>query len=300
MHLKKYQLKFPELFKNFNILDVSSKKEYVIVQSKYGLHNIRIYNLAKGAKLSIVNAIDKTEYFINFASEIHNNLYDYSLVNYISNKIKVKIISSEGIFEQTPGSHLSGCGCPKLGSNSTAIKQSSNTEEFIKKAKKIHGDKYDYSLVDYKNASSKVKVISKHGVFEVTPHNHLRGKGCPILAKETISIKKGKNSTWWQSEKWEKAAEKSKNFDFFKLYIIKCYNEAETFYKIGKTFKTIKKRFWCKRSMPYNYEIIKIITGTAKEISELEEKIKEKNKDYSYIPIIKFGGFRECFFNIFL
>ena len=53
------------------------------------------------------------------------------------------------------------------------------TEEFIKKAREIHGDKYDYSLVDYKNAHTKIKIICPiHGEFEQAPFNHLNGKGC--------------------------------------------------------------------------------------------------------------------------
>jgi len=53
------------------------------------------------------------------------------------------------------------------------------TEQFIEKAKAVHGDKYDYSLVDYKNAKTKVKIIcSIHGVFEQIPYNHLQGKKC--------------------------------------------------------------------------------------------------------------------------
>lgn len=54
------------------------------------------------------------------------------------------------------------------------------TEEFIKRAKEIHGNKYDYSLVDYKNARTKVKIICpEHGVFEQQPRAHLNKQGCP-------------------------------------------------------------------------------------------------------------------------
>lgn len=51
--------------------------------------------------------------FIEKANKIHFNKYDYSLVNYINSKLKVKIICFEhGIFEQTPNHHLSNGGCP--------------------------------------------------------------------------------------------------------------------------------------------------------------------------------------------
>lgn len=55
----------------------------------------------------------------------------------------------------------------------------SKTEEFILKAKKIHGDKYDYSKVNYVNNTTKVCIICpEHGEFWQTPSNHLCGKGC--------------------------------------------------------------------------------------------------------------------------
>ena len=51
--------------------------------------------------------------FIGDANLIHNNTYDYSLVEYINSKTKIKIICPKhGIFEQTPNSHLSNQGCP--------------------------------------------------------------------------------------------------------------------------------------------------------------------------------------------
>ena len=56
----------------------------------------------------------------------------------------------------------------------------SNTEEFIKKAKKVHGNKYDYSKVNYVGNKIEVTIICpEHGEFEQTPKGHLRGQGCP-------------------------------------------------------------------------------------------------------------------------
>ena len=53
------------------------------------------------------------------------------------------------------------------------------TEKFIQDAYCKHGDKYNYKLVDYKNSSTKVKIICPvHGTFEQTPDIHLRGQGC--------------------------------------------------------------------------------------------------------------------------
>ena len=56
-------------------------------------------------------------------------------------------------------------------------------EQFIAEAKSVHGDKYDYSLVDYVGTDSKVRIICPvHGVFEQTLYNHMKGHGCPECA----------------------------------------------------------------------------------------------------------------------
>lgn len=69
------------------------------------------------------------------------------------------------------------------------------TEEFIEKAKVIHGDKYDYSLVDYINAKTRISIICpEHGVFEQRPDNYLEGNGCPLCGNLTISKKLSKKS----------------------------------------------------------------------------------------------------------
>jgi Zn finger protein HypA/HybF involved in hydrogenase expression len=67
------------------------------------------------------------------------------------------------------------------------------TEEFIKKAQLIHGDQYDYTLVRYVNARTKVSVICPiHGKFEQTPSSHLNGSGCPLCGSVKGAAKKSK------------------------------------------------------------------------------------------------------------
>lgn len=90
--------------------------------------------------------------FIARAREIHGDKYDYSKTKYSNRKSKVTIICPKhGIFKQAAYSHLRGCGCKKCSN-----KNKLTTEEFIKKAKDIHGNKYDYSKTKYKSYSSKV------------------------------------------------------------------------------------------------------------------------------------------------
>lgn len=96
----------------------------------------------------------------------------------------------------------------------------------------------------------------------------------------------------------EKTAEKSKYFDSFKVYIIKCWNEEEEFYKIGRTFKRTNNRFHHSSIMPYNYEIIKEIIGDAEEIIKLELKLKNEHKIFKYTPKLEFCGMHECYSKI--
>lgn len=118
-----------------------------------------------------------TEKFIERSKLIHGDRYNYSLVDYIGSKLKVKIICSQhGEFIQKPNHHLGGVGCPICGGTNKL-----NTFEIIKQFQKVHEDRYDYSLVDYKNDNYKVDIIcSKHGKFSQSPTHHKQGKGCPV------------------------------------------------------------------------------------------------------------------------
>jgi hypothetical protein len=117
-----------------------------------------------------------TEESIIKAKLIHGDKYDYSKVNYTNSKEKVIIICKiHGDFEQTMDSHINKhTECRKCSGNYIPT-----TEEFIQKAILIHGDKYNYSKVDYKNNRDKIIIIcNKHGQFEQTPNNHIQKKGC--------------------------------------------------------------------------------------------------------------------------
>lgn len=133
-----------------------------------------------------------TEEFIEKAKKVHGNKYDYSKVEYIDKLTPVIIICPKhGEFTQTPDTHLNGSGCQKCGmekSKKTAVSQKLTTEKFIEKARKIHGNKYDYSKVEYVNSHTPVKIICKiHGEFEQSPTNHLCGKGCPICSGKNMT-----------------------------------------------------------------------------------------------------------------
>ena len=123
---------------------------------------------------------------INRFKEVHGDKYDYRNVIYTKMINKVEIICHEhGSFYQTPHSHLKGQGCPECAKVSRAKKRTNTTDNFIKRAKEIHGEKYDYSKVEYLNNRTKVCIICpEHGEFWQRPNEHLNGRGCHECAKE--------------------------------------------------------------------------------------------------------------------
>ena len=141
--------------------------------------------------MGVSNVRKTTEQFVEEAETIHGNKYDYSKVEYKNNKTKICIVCPEhGVFWQSPSKHLSGQGCPKCKGSKISESLTSNTEEFIQKARQLYGNRYDYSKVEYKNNFTKVCIICpKHGSFLITPKHHLRGEGCPHCGKELSAYK---------------------------------------------------------------------------------------------------------------
>ena len=133
----------------------------------------------KNQQLSKNKTLSK-EQFIEKANIVHNNKYDYTNSVFISTKHKVNILCEKhGEFIQSASSHLQGHGCPKCALEETSKRLLDTKETFITKARKIHGDKYDYSKVEYVNSQTKVCIICPiHGEFWQKPNYHLCGYGC--------------------------------------------------------------------------------------------------------------------------
>ena len=121
-----------------------------------------------------------TEEFVRDAILVHGDKYDYSKVDYKKPNEKVIIICKiHGEFLQSPNGHNNGLGCQKCARILVGNKNKKDSLSFIKKAKIVHGDKYDYSKVEYINAKIKVIIICKiHGDFLQKPSVHNNGKGC--------------------------------------------------------------------------------------------------------------------------
>jgi intein-encoded DNA endonuclease-like protein len=137
-----------------------------------------------------------TEEFIRRAREIHSDKYDYSKTVFKNNQTKVIITCPiHGDFEQFPYHHLRGNACRQCGLNKIHEQLKNSLDTFIKRAREIHGDKYDYSKVEYKNSKEKVCIICPvHGEFWQTPSNHLMGKGCRQCGLEKRSAERRKKN----------------------------------------------------------------------------------------------------------
>lgn len=183
------------------------------------------------------NPLISTEQFIEVSKKVHNNYYDYSLVNYTGSKNKVIIICPiHGKFEQEAASHKQGAGCNKCGQVRANTKQTKTTKTFIEEAKAIHGNKYDYSKSIYVNALTPVEIICKeHGSFLQPATNHVsssRKAGCPTCANIV--------------NKFTKKFYTNKRTVFYILHL----TESNT-YKVGITTTSIAHRYHLEHPPAY-------------------------------------------------
>lgn len=161
----------------------------------------------QGCPICVNRFTRTTEQFINDAQKIHGNKYDYSKSIYIDAHTKLIIkCQTHGNYEQTPNNHLNNHGCPKCAFQKNADSNLKSVEEFIYCAKKIHGDKYDYSLTEYEHSKIKTTIIcKKHGKFLQNPNSHLQGQGCPTCraSKGESAIKQvlDQNNVTYTSQK---------------------------------------------------------------------------------------------------
>ena len=245
-----------------------------------------------------------TEEFVLKAKAVHNDRYTYDNVVYTGANQKISIgCTLHGNFTQKASHHLSGLGCPKCGVEAMRQKALARpstpkltVDEFVTKAKEVHGSKYVYNKVVYSGVDNKVDIrCRRHGVFSQTPYVHLQGSGCPKCGNERQREFKINNPTTWSYTDWEKAGTASSNFQGFSLYIIECSSTTtgERFIKVGKTFVGVAKRF--ASNLPYKYRVISEVFHNAYAISTLEHKIHTALKEQRYVPKRPFGGDTECF-----
>lgn len=120
------------------------------------------------------------EEFVKRSTEIHCGKYDYSLSEYVNQDTPVSIICPiHGVFEQKPEYHMCGSQCPECAKVARAMKHFLGTENFVARAREVHGNRYDYSKTVYTGIYDPVTITCpEHGDFTQKANDHLCGCGC--------------------------------------------------------------------------------------------------------------------------
>lgn len=194
----------------------------------------------------------KNLFYIKRFQEVHGTRYDYSKVVYKSQHDRLIIICKEhGEFEQSAANHQKGSGCPRCA-KCGKITQEQVLEDFVQ----VHGDRYDYTQVQYVSAKTKVAIICKqHGTFSQTPDDHKSGAGCPSC--------QGKLHTT--------------------VYFLRCLNTG--LIKIGITANVINRL----SSIGGSLELIAAIpSDSARQLeTRLHKRYQSKNR---FNPLVNNGG----------
>jgi len=250
---------------------------------KHGKFEIKADNLLSG-KGCMKCAVEKradlrrdtTEDFIEKSRKVHGDKYDYSISVYVLDDVPLNIrCPIHGDFSMTPDAHKHSQGCSKCANVSRSKKHSDTLEDFVRKAKLTHGDKYIYSEVDYVGSKSKVKIICPsigHGAFYQQPDNHIEGQGCPICQPGGFN---------------------SKLMGY--VYVLQAGNIT----KVGITNKLPEQR--CKKVSDFSKKSFEVVTSYHLEGCEARRLEKsallwlaenyEKQED-------KFNGSTECFLDV--
>ena len=170
-----------------NIIWKNTGIKVKIICNEHGEFEQRPSNHLMGKGCSYCSGVGRitNTIFLERAHKIHGDKYEYIISNNeVRNTKNIEIkCKVHGIFTQTPNNHLKGTGCPNCCKNAKIT-----NEKFLERSKKIHGDKYDYSSVEYIHITKSVKIICKvHGEFEQTPREHFSGCGCYKCANRIIT-----------------------------------------------------------------------------------------------------------------
>jgi ssDNA-binding Zn-finger/Zn-ribbon topoisomerase 1 len=134
-------------------------------------------------------AFSREEVIERFEAKHGKGRYDYSKIAYVSAASILEIgCPKHGTFFQNAQSHWDGCGCPKCRSDLMSRLLRFTKEEFLFKSREVHGDRYDYSLIDFEQerfgGDTKLPIVCEtHGLFHQRLDNHLLGQGCPECGK---------------------------------------------------------------------------------------------------------------------
>lgn len=169
---------------------INAFSKIVIICPKHGFFLQAPHDHLKGAGCSQCAGTKLVSFddFVSRSAIIHNNKYEYFKLGDEKTKSDVTVVCPiHGSFNQKINGHLNGKGCKKCAYDDLSINNRSDLKTFLDKCYEIHGNKYNYELVEYVNSRMDVTIICpKHGPFNQSPSNHIQGHGCPKCSS-TIS-----------------------------------------------------------------------------------------------------------------
>ena len=227
--------------------------------------------------------------FISRCTRAHNGKYDYSKTIFTMCKNSIVVTCPvHGDITQNAGVHMRGHGCKKCAMEFIALNQTYCKDDIIRIGKEVWGDLFDYSEIEYTYAKNKCKIkCNTCGEFfyqRIGPHLNKRQNGCPNC----------KNNRGFRKSQWINFCNKKKCIEPT-VYIIRAFNETEAFVKIGITSTTIFDRFNSFRRFPYEYEVIKTISGSPAFVFDKEKELHKLLDKFKTVPLLWFDGFTECF-----
>lgn len=233
---------------------------------------------------------DNFDSFLKEAKKKHGEKFTYNNTIFTSSEANLLVSCVEhGDFEVKASTHLKGNGgCSACGYLKLSKTRTRSRSNFIELANKIHNGKYGYDKTDYISTKIKVTITCDiHGDFLQIPDSHLSGTGCPKCSRLI--------SGWTRTDFIERC--KKNNNGLGILYFLRCFNDTESFYKIGITSISIIKRFQTS-PIPYSYEVLREVQDDPSKVYNLEHQLLRELADRSYTPLISFAGKTECFSNL--
>lgn len=225
------------------------------------------------AKYSPKRKITQEE-FEDRAHKSHKSFYDYSVSNYTGISTYIDIICPlHGIFSQRAAHHMNGVGCQECAKIRVANSRKLTVEDFIIKAKAVHGDKYTYENVDYKGADKRVNITCrKHGDFSMRPSNLLTGYCCQSCSRESRKLALKLPHT---------------------LYVLTWENIT----KIGITCRAVEERVYeINKDSGVNFKILKQYNNIDRgSCFQMETQMLQILRDNYYQIKDTYDGSTECF-----
>lgn len=269
--IEKAKLKHGDKYQYHKVEYVNSITKVEIVCNSHGSFFVRPDAHVRKVGCPVCNGGVKYDIskFIEKANQVHDDFYNYDMVNYVNSTNKVIIICPEhGQFKMAPANHLIGQKCPSC----SGVKRKT-TKDFIIEARGVHNQRYDYSLCKYKNNRFKVDIICpKHGKFKQSPKEHLNGHGCKMCqishGEEKIeNMLKTLRLNFEREYRFEDPVIKNLPFDFYlkDIEILVEYDGRQHFEPVDafggeQAFERLKKNDmlrneWCEKN---NIELVRI------------------------------------------